>query len=91
MKQLKEKRRLLCHRQVSYLSQKHDQLCQLLVGFVRLQFEDLYIGLIVSVLLEKLFKEMVKTGAVHELASAKTHTHTQTNVPLQRTTEDLFL
>lgn len=41
---------------VCYLSKKHDKICQLLVRFVRLQFEDLDIGLVVSVLLQKLFK-----------------------------------
>lgn len=39
-----------------YLREEHDELCQLLVGFVGLQLEYLNIGLVVSVLLQKLEK-----------------------------------
>lgn len=39
-----------------YLREEHDELCQLLVGFVGLQLEYLNIGLVVPVLLQKLEK-----------------------------------
>lgn len=41
---------------IRYLREEHDELCQLLVGFVGLQLEYLNIGLVVSVLLQKLEK-----------------------------------
>lgn len=41
---------------IRYLSEEHDELSQLLVGFVGLQLEYLNIGLVVSVLLQKLKK-----------------------------------
>lgn len=44
----------MVHARTYYLGKKHDKICQFLVWFVRLQLEDLYIGLIVSVLLQKL-------------------------------------
>lgn len=37
-----------------YLGQKHNELRELFVRFVRLQLEDLHIGLIVPELLQKL-------------------------------------
>lgn len=43
---------------IRYLREEHDELCQLLVGFVGLQLEYLNIGLVVSVLLQKLEKSV---------------------------------
>lgn len=42
---------------IRYLREEHDELCQLLVGLVGLQLEYLNIGLVVSVLLQKLWGE----------------------------------
>lgn len=38
-------------KRMQYLCKKHDQFCQLLIRFIRLKFENLYIGLVMSVLL----------------------------------------
>lgn len=44
-------------KRVQHLCKEHDQLRQLLVRFIRFQFEYLHIGLVMSVLLQKLLKK----------------------------------
>lgn len=46
--------RVLPQKGPAYLRQEHHQLRQLLVGLIRLEGEDLHMGLIVVVLLEEL-------------------------------------
>lgn len=53
----------LKHKQ--YLSKKHDKLRQVLVRLVRLQFEDLNIGLVVSKLLQKLLTARQQPLVIH--------------------------
>lgn len=53
------------HAQARYLSKEHNEVCQLLVRFVRLQFEDLHIGLVVSVLLLELVKVQGRPLVTH--------------------------
>lgn len=54
---------------IRYLREEHDELSQLLIGFVGLQLEDLNIGLVVSVLLQKLNKSERRGSTVEAVRS----------------------